>query len=106
MTLVLARSSDSYLITLALMITSVFCTCRYGYWRIAQTWHFFQDPTIHSGPVSYTHLSVRQHGFLESQIARPHLLQPASSALDPALHDSQDEADFEWVHESADGRED
>jgi cellulose synthase (UDP-forming) len=49
MTLVLARSSDSYLITLALMITSVFCTCRYGYWRIAQTWHFFQDPTIHSG---------------------------------------------------------
>jgi len=31
MTLVLARSSDSYLITLVLMITSVFCTCRYGY---------------------------------------------------------------------------
>jgi cellulose synthase (UDP-forming) len=51
MTLVLARSSDSYLITLALMINSVFCTCRYGYWRIAQTWHFFRDPTIHSGPL-------------------------------------------------------
>jgi cellulose synthase (UDP-forming) len=49
MTLVLARSSDSYLITLALMITSVFCTCRYGYWRISQTWHFFQDPANHWG---------------------------------------------------------
>jgi cellulose synthase (UDP-forming) len=49
MTLVLAWSSDSYLITLALMITSVFCTCRYGYWRISQTVHFFQDPSIHSG---------------------------------------------------------
>jgi cellulose synthase (UDP-forming) len=49
MTLVLARSSDSYLITLALMITSVFCTCRYGYWRISQTWYFFQDPANHWG---------------------------------------------------------
>jgi cellulose synthase (UDP-forming) len=49
MTLVLARSSDSYLITLALMITSVFCTCRYGYWRVFQTWHFFQDPANHWG---------------------------------------------------------
>jgi cellulose synthase (UDP-forming) len=49
MTLVLARSSDSYLITLALLITSVFCTCRYGYWRISQTVHFFQDPAIHWG---------------------------------------------------------
>ncbi len=49
MTLVMARSSDSYLITLALMITSVFCTCRYGYWRVFQTWHFFQDPANHWG---------------------------------------------------------
>ena len=49
MTLVLARSSDSYLITLVLMITSVFCTCRYGYWRVSQTWHFFQDPSNHWG---------------------------------------------------------
>jgi cellulose synthase (UDP-forming) len=49
MTLVLARSSDSYLITLALMITSVFCTCRYGYWRISQTYHFFEDPANHWG---------------------------------------------------------
>jgi cellulose synthase (UDP-forming) len=49
MTLVMARSSDSYLITLALMITSVFCTCRYGYWRISQTLHFLQDPSNHKG---------------------------------------------------------
>jgi cellulose synthase (UDP-forming) len=49
MTMVMARSSDSYLITLALMITSVFCTCRYGYWRVFQTWHFFQEPSNHWG---------------------------------------------------------
>ena len=34
MALVLARISDSYLITLMLMMLSIFCTFRYGYWRI------------------------------------------------------------------------
>ena len=32
--LVMARSSDSYLVTLTLMMLSMFCTFRYGYWRI------------------------------------------------------------------------
>ena len=32
--LVLARGSDSYLITLSLMVMSMFCTFRYGNWRI------------------------------------------------------------------------
>ena len=49
MALALARSSDSYLITLTLMIMSLFCTVRYGYWRIATTWGYFKDPSIHSG---------------------------------------------------------
>src|ERR1700691_3241112 len=49
MSLALARSSDSYLITLSLMITSMFCTFRYGYWRLTQTVHFFQDPANHWG---------------------------------------------------------
>ncbi len=47
--LILARSSDSYLVTLTLMMLSMFCTFRYGYWRISQVVRFFQDPTNHSG---------------------------------------------------------
>jgi cellulose synthase (UDP-forming) len=49
MSLALARSSDSYLITLMLMMMSMFCTFRYGYWRLTQTVHFFQDPANHWG---------------------------------------------------------
>ena len=45
--LVLARSSDSYLVTLALMMLSMFCTFRYGYWRVAQVICFFQFPVNH-----------------------------------------------------------
>ncbi|HXR39413.1 MAG TPA: UDP-forming cellulose synthase catalytic subunit [Terracidiphilus sp.] len=49
LSLALARSSDSYLITLSLMAMSMFCTLRYGYWRLTQTVHFFQDPANHWG---------------------------------------------------------
>jgi cellulose synthase (UDP-forming) len=47
--LALARSSDSYLITLTLMLMSMFCTFRYGFWRILQTLRFFKDPASHWG---------------------------------------------------------
>ena len=47
--LALARSSDSYLITLTLMMMSMFCTFRYGNFRIMQTVRFFQDPGNHWG---------------------------------------------------------
>jgi cellulose synthase (UDP-forming) len=47
--LAMARSSDSYLITLALMMLSMFCTFRYGYWRISQVVRFFHDPANHPG---------------------------------------------------------
>jgi cellulose synthase (UDP-forming) len=40
----LDRSSSSYLVTLALMLVSIFSTFRYGYWRIATTFRFFLDP--------------------------------------------------------------
>ena len=49
MALAMARSSDSYLVTLTLMMMSMFCTFRYGYWRIAQVVRFFQDPANHWG---------------------------------------------------------
>ena len=49
MSMALARSSDSYLITLSLMMMSMFCTFRYGFWRLTQTVHYFQDPANHWG---------------------------------------------------------
>ena len=47
--LFMARWSDSYLVTLALMMMSMFCTFRYGYWRVEQVIRFFQDPASHWG---------------------------------------------------------
>lgn len=47
--LAMARSSDSYLVTISLMMLSMFCTFRYGYWRVAQVIRFFQDPANHWG---------------------------------------------------------
>src|ERR1035438_2688981 len=49
MALAMARSTDSYLVTLTLMLMSLFCTFRYGYWRIASTVQFFRDPGNHWG---------------------------------------------------------
>ncbi len=49
MALFLARGSDSYLVTLTLMMLSMFCTFRYGYWRIDQVVRFFRDPANHWG---------------------------------------------------------
>jgi cellulose synthase (UDP-forming) len=40
----LDRSSSSYLVTLTLLLASMFSTFRYGYWRIATTVKFFHDP--------------------------------------------------------------
>jgi cellulose synthase (UDP-forming) len=40
----LDRSSSSYLVTLTLMLVSIFSTFRYGYWRVSTTAKFFLDP--------------------------------------------------------------
>jgi cellulose synthase (UDP-forming) len=40
----LDRSSSSYLVTLTLLLVSVFSTFRYGYWRFATTGRFFLAP--------------------------------------------------------------
>ena len=40
------RSSSSYLVTLTMMLVSMFSTLRYGYWRLATTAHFFTDPNV------------------------------------------------------------
>ncbi len=44
LTIWLDRSSSSYLITLTLMLVSMFSTFRYGFWRLATTVKFFLDP--------------------------------------------------------------
>ena len=49
--LFMARWSDSYLVTLMLMMMSMFCTFRYGYWRIQQVVQFFRDPASHWGAI-------------------------------------------------------
>ena len=38
------RSSSSYLVTLTLMLASMYSTFRYGFWRLSYTIKFFHDP--------------------------------------------------------------
>ena len=49
LSMAMSRTSDSYLITLSLMMMSIFCTFRYGFWRISETVRFFHDPANHWG---------------------------------------------------------
>ena len=41
------KNSSSYLVTLTLMLLSVYSTCRYGFWRLSSTVNFFRDPGAH-----------------------------------------------------------
>lgn len=47
----LSRASDSYLVTLTLMMMSMFATFRYAWWRVSTVAGFFQDPGSKWGPV-------------------------------------------------------
>jgi cellulose synthase (UDP-forming) len=47
----LSRASDSYLVTLTLMMMSMFATFRYAWWRISTTVTFLHDPGTKWGPV-------------------------------------------------------
>src|ERR1700733_6747690 len=44
LTIWMDRSSSSYLVTLTLMLVSMFSTFRYGFWRLSYTMKFFHDP--------------------------------------------------------------
>ena len=46
-TLIVDRSSNSYLVTLTLMLLSVYATCRYAFWRLTTVVGFFRDPGAH-----------------------------------------------------------
>jgi cellulose synthase (UDP-forming) len=54
----LGRSSDSYLITLTLMIMSMFATLRYGIWRLVTIIKLFQDPGNHWGLLDAMFISI------------------------------------------------
>jgi len=41
------RGSSSYLVTLTLMLLSVYSTFRYGFWRVSSVIRFFRDPGAH-----------------------------------------------------------
>ena len=45
------RSSTSYLITLTLMLVSIFSTIRYGYWRVATTIRYLFEPGSKANPL-------------------------------------------------------
>jgi cellulose synthase (UDP-forming) len=47
----LSRASDSYLVTLTLMMMSMFATFRYACWRIHTVVAFFKDPGSKWGPI-------------------------------------------------------
>ncbi len=50
----LDRSSSSYLVTLTLLLVSMFSTFRYGFWRVSTTIKFFFDPgSVWSGLDSF-----------------------------------------------------
>ena len=95
--LAVARSSDSYLITLTLMIMSLFCTFRYGYWRISTTVHFFQDPANHWGLLDAFFIICllwpsRMHSsFCSWAISRPSGRCAARRCACPTTHN-------EWPH--------
>jgi cellulose synthase (UDP-forming) len=52
------RSSSSYLVTLTLMLVSMYSTFRYGWWRISYTVHYFLDPANRYGEHAWTFLDA------------------------------------------------
>ena len=97
LSMILSRSSDSYLITLALMMMSIFCTLRYGFWRVASTVQFFRDPASHWGALDaffiLTLLFAEAYAFLILFLGYFQTIWPLRRAP-VALPDATDE----WPH--------
>jgi cellulose synthase (UDP-forming) len=53
-----SRASDSYIVTLTLMIMSLFCTFRYGFWRLSTLARFFHDPANKWGVIDIIFMSL------------------------------------------------
>lgn len=52
------RSSNSYLVTLTLMLASMYSTFRYGFWRISTTGRFFFAPGSSYSPLDAFFISI------------------------------------------------
>ncbi|HUV96158.1 MAG TPA: UDP-forming cellulose synthase catalytic subunit, partial [Acidobacteriaceae bacterium] len=97
MALAIARSSDSYLVTLTLMMLSMFCTFRYGYWRIMQTVRFFQDPANHWGALDaffiFTLILAETYAFIILFLGYFQTIWPLRRAPVPLPENTED-----WPH--------
>ncbi len=97
MAMAMARSSDSYLVTLTLMVLSMFCTFRYGYWRISQTVRFFQDPANHWGALDAfficTLIFAESYAFVILFLGYFQTIWPLRRAPVPLPEDTED-----WPH--------
>ncbi len=95
--LAVGRSSDSYLVTLTLMIMSLFATFRYGYWRLSQTWNFFQDPSNHWGALDaffiFLLIFAESYAFLILFLGYFQTIWPLRRAPMPLPEDTS-----EWPH--------
>ena len=54
----LDRSSSSYLVTLTLMLLSMYSTFRYGFWRVATTVDFFRTSGAHTPDAHWSQLGA------------------------------------------------
>ena len=92
-----ARSSDSYIVTLTLMIMSLFCTFRYGYWRISTMIEFFHDPSNKWGAIDvvfmFLLLSAEIYAFIVMGLGYFQTIWPLRRAPAPLPDD-----EVEWPH--------
>ena len=93
----IARSSDSYIVTLTLMLMSLFCTFRYGYWRLSTMVEFFHDPSNKWGVVDvifmFLLLSAELYAFVVMALGYFQTIWPLRRAP-VALPDDENE----WPH--------
>jgi cellulose synthase (UDP-forming) len=92
-----ARSSDSYIVTLTLMMMSLFCTFRYGYWRLSTMVEFFHDPSNKWGVIDVAFmmllLSAEIYAFVVMALGYFQTIWPLRRAP-VALPDSE----TDWPH--------
>ncbi|MGA2249334.1 UDP-forming cellulose synthase catalytic subunit [Terracidiphilus sp.] len=92
-----ARSSDSYIVTLTLMMMSIFCTFRYGYWRLSTMAEFFRDPSNKWGVIDvlfmFLLLSAEIYAFIVMGLGYFQTIWPLRRAP-VALPDEENE----WPH--------
>ena len=97
----LARSSDSYLITLTLMMMSMFSTVRYAWWRIGTVIGFFHDPGNKWGPLDalfiWVLVAAEAYAFVILFFGYMQTIWPLRRAPVPMPEDPEDWPDVDLV---------